>query len=176
MRKSPGKFNYGSSGNYGTMHVPMEMLKNQEKFHMVHIPYAGAGPAIIGLLGNQVDAISTGPSSIVQHIKSGRVRALAHWGEGRLSSLPDVKSLTDLGAKVEFAQWSGLFIPSNTPEPIVAKLRAAAKAAASDPKVNAVINGAGSPIQYLDAPEFKRYWDTDAAKMKDTVQKIGRVE
>jgi tripartite-type tricarboxylate transporter receptor subunit TctC len=176
MRKSPGKYNYGSSGNYGTMHVPMEMLKNQEKFHMVHIPYAGAGPAIIGLLGNQVDAISTGPSSIVQHIKSGRVRALAHWGEGRLSSLPDVKSLSDLGAKVEFAQWSGLFVPSNTPEPIVAKLRAAAKAAASDPKVNAVISGAGSPIQYLDAPEFKRYWDTDAAKMKDAVQKIGRVD
>jgi tripartite-type tricarboxylate transporter receptor subunit TctC len=176
MRKSPGKYNYGSSGNYGTMHVPMEMLKNQEKFHMVHIPYAGAGPAIIGLLGNQVDAISTGPSSIVQHIKSGRVRALAHWGEGRLSSLPDVKSLSDLGAKVEFAQWSGLFVPSNTPEPIVAKLRAAAKAAASDQKVNAVISGAGSPIQYLDAPEFKRYWDTDAAKMKDAVQKIGRVD
>jgi tripartite-type tricarboxylate transporter receptor subunit TctC len=176
MRKSPGKYNYGSSGNYGTMHVPMEMLKNQEKFHMVHIPYAGAGPAIIGLLGNQVDAISTGPSSIVQHIKSGRVRALAHWGEGRLTSLPDVKSLSDLGAKVEFAQWSGLFIPSNTPEPIVAKLRAAAKVAANDPKVNTVINGAGSPIQYLDAPEFKRYWDTDAAKMKDAVQKIGRVD
>lgn len=176
MRKSPGKYNYGSSGNYGTMHVPMEMLKNQEKFHMVHIPYAGAGPAIIGLLGNQVDAIATGPSSIVQHIKSGRVRALAHWGEGRLSSLPDVKSLSDLGAKVEFAQWSGLFVPSNTPEPIVAKLRAAAKAAASDQKVNTVINGAGSPIQYLDAPEFKRYWDTDAAKMKDAVQKIGRVD
>jgi tripartite-type tricarboxylate transporter receptor subunit TctC len=176
MRKSPGKYNYGSSGNYGTMHVPMEMLKNQEKFHMVHIPYAGAGPAIIGLLGNQVDAISTGPSSIVQHIKSGRVRALAHWGEGRLTSLPDVKSLSDLGAKVEFAQWSGLFIPSNTPEPIVAKLRAAAKVAANDSKVNTVINGAGSPIQYLDAPEFKRYWDTDAAKMKDAVQKIGRVD
>ena len=176
MRKSPGKFNYGSSGNYGTMHVPMEMLKNQEKFHMVHIPYAGAGPAIIGLLGNQVDAISTGPSSIVQHIKSGRVRALAHWGEGRLTSLPDVKSLSDLGAKVEFAQWSGLFVSSNTPEPIVTKLRAAAKAAASDQKVNAVISGAGSPIQYLDAPEFKRYWDTDAAKMKDAVQKIGRVD
>jgi len=176
MRKSPGKFNYGSSGNYGTMHVPMEMLKNQEKFHMVHIPYAGAGPAIIGLLGNQVDALSTGPSSIVQHIKSGRVRALAHWGEGRLSSLPDVKSLSDLGAKVEFAQWSGLFVPSNTPEPIVAKLRAAAKAAASDQKVNAVISGAGSPIQYLDAPEFKRYWDADAVKMKDAVQKIGRVD
>ena len=176
MRKSPGKYNYGSSGNYGTMHVPMEMLKNQEKFHMVHIPYSGAGPAIIGLLGNQVDALSTGPSSIVQHIKSGRVRALAHWGEGRLTSLPDVKSLSDLGAKVEFAQWSGLFVPSNTPEPIVAKLRAAAKAAASDQKVNAVISGAGSPIQYLDAPEFKRYWDTDAAKMKDAVQKIGRVD
>ena len=88
MRKNPAKVNYGSSGNCGTMHVPMEMLKAQEKFAITHIPYTGAGPAIIGLLGNQVDALATGPASIVNHIKSGRVRALAHWGDGRLAALP----------------------------------------------------------------------------------------
>lgn len=78
MRANPGKYNFGSSGNYGTMHVPMEMLKSSEKFYMVHIPYTGAGPAIVGLLGGQVDAIATGPSLIVQQIKAGKVRALAH--------------------------------------------------------------------------------------------------
>ncbi|MEY3800006.1 MAG: hypothetical protein RLZZ406_1309 [Pseudomonadota bacterium] len=90
MRTNPGKYNFGSSGNYGTMHVPMEMLKASEKFYMVHIPYTGAGPAIVGLLGGQVDAIATGPSSIVQQIKAGKVRALAHWGDGRLASMPEV--------------------------------------------------------------------------------------
>jgi tripartite-type tricarboxylate transporter receptor subunit TctC len=176
MRKSPGKYNYGSSGNYGTMHVPMEMLKADQKFFMVHIPYTGAGPAIVGLLGGQVDAIATGPSSIVQHIKSGRVRALAHWGEGRLGSLPDVPSFKEMGVGIQFAQWAGLFVPSGTSDAITNKLREATKAASTDDKVRSVINAAGSPIQYLDAPEFQSYLDADAKQMQEAVKKIGKVE
>ena len=176
MRKSPGKYNFGSSGNYGTMHVPMEMLKANQQFFMVHIPYTGAGPAIVGLLGGQVDAIATGPSSIVQYIKAGRVRALAHWGDGRLSSLPDVPSFKEMGVQIQFAQWAGLFIPSGTSNAITNKLREAAKSAANDEKVRSVINAAGSPIQYLDAPEFKAYWDMDAKQMEEAVKKIGKVE
>jgi tripartite-type tricarboxylate transporter receptor subunit TctC len=176
MRKSPGKYNFGSSGNYGTMHVPMEMLKADQKFFMVHIPYTGAGPAIVGLLGGQVDAIATGPSSIVQHIKSGRVRALAHWGEGRLGSLPDVPSFKEMGVGIQFAQWAGLFVPAGTSDAITNKLREAAKVASMDEKVRSVINAAGSPIQYLDAPEFQSYWDADAKQMQEAVKKIGKVE
>ncbi len=176
MRKNPGKYNFGSSGNYGTMHVPMEMLKTSEKFYMVHVPYTGAGPAIVGLLGGQVDAIATGPSSIVQQIKAGKVRALAHWGDGRLASMPDVPSFKEMGIKIEFAQWAGLFVPSSTPEYIVNKLRDASKLAANDERVRTVINGAGSPIQYLDAPEFKTYWDKESQQMVDVVKKIGKVE
>ena len=176
MRKNPGKYNFGSSGNYGTMHVPMEMLKTSEKFYMVHVPYTGAGPAIVGLLGGQVDAIATGPSSIVQQIKAGKVRALAHWGDGRLARMPDVPSFKEMGIKIEFAQWAGLFVPSSTPEYIVNKLRDASKLAANDERVRTVINGAGSPIQYLDAPEFKTYWDKESQQMVDVVKKIGKVE
>jgi tripartite-type tricarboxylate transporter receptor subunit TctC len=143
---------------------------------MAHIPYTGAGPAIVALLGGQVDAIATGPASIVQQIKAGKVRALAHWGDGRLASMPDVPSLKELGEKIEFAQWSGLFVPKDTPAPIVEKLRLAAKAAVNDEKVKMILEGAGSPIQYLDAPEFQKYWDTDAKKMSEIVKKIGKVE
>lgn len=176
MKKEPGKYNFGSSGNYGTMHVPMEMLKANQQFFMVHIPYSGAGPAIVGLLGGQVDAIATGPSSIVQYIKSGKVRALAHWGGGRLASLPDVPSFKEMGVPIEFAQWAGLFVPSDTPPAVINKLRDASKIAANDERVRTVINNAGSPIQYLDAPEFKAYWDLDAKQLKEAVTKIGKVE
>ena len=176
MRANPGKYNFGSSGNYGTMHVPMEMLKSSEKFYMVHIPYTGAGPAIVGLLGGQVDAIATGPSSIVQQIKAGKVRALAHWGDSRLASMPDVPSFKELGVKIEFSQWAGLFVPSATPDYITNKLREAAKQAANDERVRSVISGAGSPIQYMDAPEFKTYWDKESAQMGEVVKKIGKVE
>ncbi len=175
-RANPGKFTYGSSGNYGTMHVPMEMFGGAAGVKMTHVPYTGAGPAIVGLLGGQVDALATGPASIVQQIKAGKVRALAQWGDTRLAALPDVPSLKESGTNVEYAQWSGLFVPAATPELIVRRLRDAARAAAIDERVKQVLGAAGSPIQYLDAPEFQRYVDTDAAKMADVVKGIGKVE
>jgi tripartite-type tricarboxylate transporter receptor subunit TctC len=172
----PGKYNYGSSGNYGTMHVPMEMLSQVAGIKLTHVPYTGAGPAIVGLLGGQVDALSTGPASILQHVKGGKVRVLAHWGNARLVTLPDVQSLKELGTNVDYAQWSGIFVPAATPEPVVQRLRAAARAAADDPKVKETLLSAGSPVQYMDAPEFAQYVDTDAAKMRDVVQRIGKLE
>jgi len=175
-QRKPGVYNYGSSGNYGTMHVPMEMLKAAADFRMTHIPFTGAGPAVTALLGGQVDAIASGPATVVQHIRAGKLRALAHWGDQPLAALPDVVSLTQAGYPVRFAQWSALFVPSGTPETIVQRLRAAARKAGSDPMVQQVIATAGSPLAYLDAPEFQTYWDTDAALMTQAVQKIGKVE
>jgi tripartite-type tricarboxylate transporter receptor subunit TctC len=176
MKAKPGKYNYSSSGNYGTMHVPMEMLKASAKFRMVHVPYTGAGPAVVALLGGQVDAVSTGPASVVSQIKAGKLRALAHWGSEPLAALPGVPSLKEAGYPVEFAQWSGLFVPAKTPDSIVAKLREAARVAANDARVRQVISGAGSPVLYLDTAEFESYINADAVKMKQAVGMIGRVD
>jgi tripartite-type tricarboxylate transporter receptor subunit TctC len=90
--------------------------------------------------------------------------------------MPEVPSFKEMGIKVEFAQWAGLFVPSGTPEAITNKLREAAKLAANDERVRSVITGAGSPIQYMDAPEFKAYWDKESAQMVTVVKKIGKVE
>ncbi|HEX6945142.1 MAG TPA: tripartite tricarboxylate transporter substrate binding protein [Casimicrobiaceae bacterium] len=175
-KANPGKLNFGSSGNYGTMHIPMAMLMNAAGVQMAHIPYTGAGPAIVGLLGGQVDALATGPASIVQHVQGGKVRVLAHWGEARLAVLPDVPTLKELGVPIDYAQWSGIFAPAGTPEPVLAKLREAARAAANDPKVKEVLGKAGSPILYQDSPDFQRYVDADASKMTEVVKKIGKLE
>lgn len=175
-KRKPGAYNYGSSGNYGTMHVPMEMLKASADFRMVHIPYTGAGPAVLALLGGQVDAIASGPSTVAQQIRAGKLRALAHWGDKPLVALPEVPSLTQAGFPALFAQWSALFVPAGTPDEVVQKLRAAAKKAATDPQVIATIQRAGSPIEYLDAPEFQSYWDADAKLMTEAVRRIGKVE
>ena len=176
MKKKPGGFNYGSSGNYGTMHVPMEMLKSSAGFRMVHIPYTGAGPAVLALLGGQVDAVASGPATVVQHIKAGKLRALAHWGDKPLVALPEVPSLKQAGHAVQFAQWSGLFVPAGTPPAVVQKLREAARKAAADPAVVATIGKAGSPIDYLDAPDFAGYWAADAKVMTEAVRKIGKLD
>ena len=175
-KRRPGALNYGSSGNYGTMHVPMEMLKASADFRMTHIPYTGAGPAVVALLAGQVDAIATGPSTIVQQIQAGKLRALAHWGDRRLVALPQVPSLTQAGYPVQFAQWSALFVPAKTPDEVVQRLRAAAAKVAVDPAVVQTISKAGSPIEYLDAPAFQLYWDADAKVMTQAVRKIGKLD
>jgi tripartite-type tricarboxylate transporter receptor subunit TctC len=175
-RKRPGAINYGSSGNYGTMHVPMEILAQVSGSKLTHIPFTGAGPAVVALLGGQIDAVSTGPATVLQHIKAGKLRVLGHWGNEKLASMPDVTSLKDAGFNAEYAQWSGLFIPSATPEPVAQRIRAAARAAAQDAKVKEVILGAGSPVQFQDSPDFEKYVQADAKRMVDVVKKIGKVE
>jgi tripartite-type tricarboxylate transporter receptor subunit TctC len=175
-KQHPGTYNYGSSGNYGTMHVPMEMLKSAAGFRMTHIPYTGAAPAIVALLGGQVDAVASGPSTVAQQVQSGKLRALAHWGDKPLASMPGVPSLAQAGFPVHFAQWSGLFVPTQTPDAVVQRLRAASAKVAADPAVRAVVAKAGSPIEYLDAPEFQTYWDADAVVMTQAVRKIGKLD
>ena len=175
-KKRPGAINYGSSGNYGTMHVPMEILAQVSGSKLTHIPFTGAGPAVVALLGGQIDAVSTGPATVLQHVKAGKLRVLGHWGNGKLASMPEVTSLKDAGFNAEYAQWSGLFIPAATPEPVAQRIRAAARAAAQDAKVREVILGAGSPVQFQDSPDFEKYVQADAKRMVDVVKKIGKVE
>ncbi|MGB3288896.1 MAG: tripartite tricarboxylate transporter substrate binding protein [Burkholderiaceae bacterium] len=175
-KKEPGKINYGSSGIYGSMHVPMAMLENAAGVKLTHVPYTGAGPAVAALLGGQVQAISTGPSSVIQHIKAGKLRALAHWGDKPLATLPDVPSLQSLGYNAKFVQWSGIFVPAGVPDEVIKTLRAGAKQVANDPAIQAKVLGAGSPVEYLDAPEFQKYWDADDAVLVKAVKAIGKVD
>ncbi|MES2978559.1 MAG: tripartite tricarboxylate transporter substrate binding protein [Pseudomonadota bacterium] len=175
-KKRPGAINYGSSGNYGTMHVPMEILAQNAGIKLTHIPFTGAGPAVVALLGGQVDAVSSGPATVLQQVKAGKLRVLAHWGSNKLAALPDVPSLKESGYNADYAQWSGLFIPAATPEPIVQKIQAAARAAAQDQKVKDVISAAGSPVLFQDSADFSGYVQADAKRMAEVVKRIGKVE
>ncbi|SSW71561.1 Bug family tripartite tricarboxylate transporter substrate binding protein [Achromobacter agilis] len=171
-----GKLSYGTSGIYGTMHVPMEMLQNAAGIKMMHVPFTGAGPAVQALVGGQVDALATGPSSVMQLIQAGRVKPLAHWGDGKLDSLPQVPSFKSQGYDISFVQWSGVFARAGTPSAVIDKLRQAIKDIANDPGVQSRIAGTGSPVQYLDAPAFDDYWKKDSASLEVAVQRIGKVE
>jgi tripartite-type tricarboxylate transporter receptor subunit TctC len=175
-KKNPGGIPYGSSGNYGTMHVPMEMLDNVAGVKMLHVPFTGAGPAVVALLGGQVEALSTGPSSVIGQVKAGKIRILATWGETRHPFLPDVPTLKELGYDAQFSQWTGLFVPAGTPEPVIAKLRDAARLAVADPAFKSALAQVETPIQYLDQPQFRSFWDADAHKLAEVVKKIGKVE
>ena len=174
-KANPGRITFGSSGNYGTMHVPMEQLKAATNSFLLHVPYTGAGPAITGLLGGQVDALASGPPSVAGQIKAGKMRALAHWGEGRLATLPDVPSFKELGVPISYSQWSGIFVPAGTPAAVVTKLREAARVAAQDPKTIQIFTSAGTSFQFQDMPEFDKFVQDDAKAMLAVLKKIGKV-
>ena len=101
---------------------------------------------------------------------------LASWGPERHPALPDVPTLRELGAATEYAQWSGLFAPAGTPEPVLNALRKAARDVQDDAAFRQAFITLQTPLAYLDAPAFRVYWDADAKKMAEVVQRIGKVE
>ena len=175
-KANPGRISFGSSGNYGTMHVPMEQLKAATSSFMLHVPYTGAGPSVLALLSGQIEALSTGPASVKQHIAAGRLRALAQWGDARLAAMPSVPTLKELGVPVQYSQWSGLFVPANTPDHVVAQLRQAAKFASQDARAVGALTAAGTSFMYQDTPEFEKFVQTDATAMSALVTRIGKVD
>jgi tripartite-type tricarboxylate transporter receptor subunit TctC len=175
-KKRPGSISYSSSGIYGTLHVAMAMFADAAGITLHHVPYTGAGPAITALLGGHVDALATGPGTVIQHIKTGKLRALASWGDRRLDALPDLPTFKELGYNAEFMIWSGLFAPAGTPPAVLTALRNAARDAVNDPAFKSAMAAIETPVYYLDAPEFQKFWDADARRLAAVVKKIGPVE
>jgi tripartite-type tricarboxylate transporter receptor subunit TctC len=175
-KANPGKINYSSSGVYGTLHVAMEIFANAAGIRLFHIPYQGGGPAVTALLGGQVDALASGPAAAIGQIKGGKMRALAAWSDKRLALMPEVPTFKELGYDAEFYIWAGVFAPVATPQPIVARLREAVRSAVNDPDFKAAMDKVATPISYLDAPEFQKFWDHDAKRLAVALEKIGKVE
>ena len=175
-KANPGKINYSSSGVYGTLHVAMEIFANAAGIRLFHVPYQGGGPAVTALLGGQVEALASGPAAAIGQIKGGKMRALASWSTQRLALLPDLPTFKELGYDAEFYIWAGVFAPAATPAPIVARLREAVRNAVSDPDFRGAMEKVATPIAYLDAPEFQKYWDQDARRLAVALEKIGKVE
>jgi len=174
-KASPGKINYSSAGIYSTLHVAMEIFADAAGIKLFHVPYQGGGPAVTALLGGQVEALASGPAAAIGQIKGGKMRALASWSTERLKLLPDIPTFKELGYDAEFYIWSGVFAPAATPPAVQARLRAAVKEAAASPEFKAAMEKVSTPIAYLDAPEFKQYWDRDAARLKVVLEKMGKL-
>jgi len=172
----PGKINYSSSGVYGTLHVSMEIFANAAGIRLFHVPYQGGGPAVTALLGGQVEALASGPAAAIGQIRGGKMRALASWSTERLALLPEIPTFKELGYDAEFYIWSGVFVPAATPAPVVSRIRQAVKEAAGSADFRAQMEKVSTPVSYLDAPEFQKYWERDAARLKAALEKIGKVE
>ena len=176
-RRRPGQISFSSSGVYGTLHMAMELLSHAAGIKLRHVPYAGAGPALTAILGGHVDALASGPAVVLPHIKAGKLRALAGWGDQRVAALADVPTFRELGyPDAEFYIWAGLFAPRGTPEPVLQKLRDALRAAVADPDFRGAMEKLETPITFKQGEEFRRFFEADAKRLADGVRKVGKVE
>ena len=173
----PGQIPYGSSGPYGTLHVAMEMFAASAGIKLLHVPFRGAGPALTALLGGTVQALASAPGVLKQQVDDGKLRVLASWGAARISSFPNLPTFRELGYKdVEFYIWAGLFAQAALPAPTMTQLRKAVAEAVKAPEVVKTFETAGSPVAYLDAPEFAKFVADDSARLIAAVTSMPRWE
>ena len=176
-RARPGELSFSSSGVYGALHMPMEIFMHAAKLRMRHVPTTGGGPAITAILGGHVELTAGGPAAISGHIKAGKLRPLANWGAKRHPSLPEVPTFMELGYKeVEYYIWAGMFAPKATPEPVMKVLRDTARRVVEDPAFKKAMANVDSLVQYMDAPDFQKYWEADAKRLAALVRMVGKVE
>jgi tripartite-type tricarboxylate transporter receptor subunit TctC len=153
-KANPGKINMASAGNGSGTHVSGELFKMMAGVEMVHVPYRGSGPALIDLLGGQVQVLFQPTISTTEYIRSGKLRALAVTTASRSAILPNVPALSEFVPGYESSEWYGIGAPRNTPPEIVDKLNGAVNAALADPKIKARLDdqdGAaltGSPADF----------------------------
>jgi tripartite-type tricarboxylate transporter receptor subunit TctC len=164
-KKNPGKVNMASSGSGTSVHLSGELFKAMTGIEMQHVPYKGAGPALIELIAGQVHVLFDNLPSSIGHIKSGELRALAVTTLKRSPALPDVPTVNDSVPGYEASAWFGMSVPKGTPPAIIQKLNREINAALADPTMKArlaELGGdpiAGSPAEFwkLHAAETEKW-------------------
>lgn len=175
-KRRPGEIKYSSSGIYGPTHVPTEMFAKTANIKLRHIPTTGGGPSLTALLGGHVDILFSVPIIAQGQIKSGDVRPLAVTSGKRAALFPAVQTLKELGYDIDYSVWCGVFAPSATPKGNVAILREAVRKAVGAPDFKAAMEKMSATIEYMDAPEFQKFWDKDIQVTVDTIRYIGKVQ
>jgi len=154
---NPGKINMGSAGIGSVTHICGELFKILSGVNLVHVPYRGAGPALVDLLGGQVQVMFMGITEAIEHIKAGRLRALAVTTATRSPALPDIPTVGEFVAGYETITFQGIGAPKSTPVDIIDRLNREINAGLADPKLKtrlAELGGVPMPMTPADFGKF----------------------
>ena len=153
-KANPGKVNYASAGNGTAVHLAGELFNMMTGVAMVHVPYRGSTPALTDMLGGQVQVMFDALPSSIEHVRTGKLRALAVTTAARSPALPDIPTLGDFVPGFEASVWQGIGVPKGTPSLIVEKLNKEINSALSDPKMRSQLATLGSTELALSPAEF----------------------
>jgi len=173
-KREPGKINYASAGSGTQTHLAAARLESAADISLTHIPYKGAGPALIDVLGGVVDVTFSYPEAVVPQLQAGKLRALALMGENRLDILPGVPTVGDEGYPgAALEGWSGIFVPAGTPDDVVAKLADAVRDSTEAPEVLEAMARIGSLPMGLSDKAFQSFVEEEVDHWKEVVEQSG---
>ena len=175
-KKRPNQIVFSTAGFYSAVHIPMALILKGGGFQLRHLPTSGGGPALTALLGNNANVAILALSGALAQIKAGKLGPLALLGGKRAAALPDVPTMKELGYDLEYYLWVGIFTPKGTPENAVTFLRSAIGKAAASEQYQKAMGNVGLAVEYMDQPEFAKFWAEDAKRVVSAIQTIGRVQ
>ena len=171
VRRSPGKFNYGSAGNGTSHHLAGELFKLQTKTFITHIPYRGAGPALQDLITGSADLMFDGLGSSAAHIKGGRIKALLVAGDKRVAAFPDVPAAAELGLPdYTVTTWYGVWAPKGTPVDIQQRMHEEIRKALQSERLKAVWANQGAEFPNLSQQQFALFIDSEVKRWAQVVK------
>jgi tripartite-type tricarboxylate transporter receptor subunit TctC len=173
-KQQPGKIQYASGGVGGSLHLAMELFKITAGVDLLHVPFRGAGPAVIDVVGGHTKAINATISTLSPHIRGGKLRAIGVSGKKRSAVLPDVPTIEEGGVPgYDAGNWIGIAAPAGTPAAIVNRLNKEISAMLDLPEIQKQIASDGSEIIRMSPAEFGTYMDNEMAKWGKVVKTAG---
>jgi tripartite-type tricarboxylate transporter receptor subunit TctC len=173
-RAQPGRLNYASSGPGTPYHMAGELFKSQANVFLVHIPYRGSSGARTDVLGGQVDMMFDAVTTMTEHVRSGKVRAIATTGRQRSDVLPDVPTVSESGVPgYEATIWVGLMAPKGTPKAVIDKLNEALNAALRQPELKQQWSRQGATPMVMSPSAFDKFLQDDIAKWSTVIKSAG---
>jgi tripartite-type tricarboxylate transporter receptor subunit TctC len=170
QRVNPGKMTFSSSGNGASDHLTVELVWLRTGTSGVHVPYKGGAPAIADLLGGQVDASFQNVNAVIQHIRGGKLRALAVTGDKRSSVLPDVPTLAEAGLKdLTVYSWQGVAAPKGLPAEVKQKIHTALVNALNDPQVKQKFTDIGLEVVANTPEQFAEFQRAEYDRWKEVI-------
>ena len=176
-KRNPGRINMASSGSGTSIHLAGEMFKSMTGVFMTHIPYRGSGPALLDLVGGNIDIMFDNLPSALPHIKAGKLKALAVTSGQRSSALPDAPTVEQAGGAAlkgyEASSWFGLLAPANTPADIVSRIQVEASKSLNSPAIREKLLAQGAIPGGNTPAEFAKMIDSEIAKWARVVKASG---
>ncbi len=171
-KKDPGKINYATSGAGSTQHIAAEMFKDAAGVAITHVPYKGSGPALIDLIGGQVQMSFDTMPSVIGQIKNGKIRALAVTTAKRNAQLPNVPTLAEAGVPgVEMSAWYGIYMPASTPKAVQDRVHDAVNQVQAMAETRTRLEAVGAEIAPMTQPQFAAFHAAEYKRFGDIIKK-----